>query len=94
MSCRRYDLVQGQECGQICRLVFQAKWRFRPLAAVHSLDQMTLHRSDSGHSFQVQQSHGCERRFIVSTLIVMELDLQLSRNRYRNRMMNAEFGGL
>jgi hypothetical protein len=24
---------------------------------------MTLHRSDSGHSFQVQQSHGSEGRF-------------------------------
>jgi hypothetical protein len=39
--------------------------RFRPLAAVHSLDRMILHRSDSGHSFQVQQSHGSEGRFIV-----------------------------
>jgi hypothetical protein len=26
---------------------------------------MTLHRADSGRSFQVQQSHGCERRFIA-----------------------------
>jgi hypothetical protein len=37
--------------------------RFRPKPAVHSLDQMTLHRADSGHSFQVQQSHGSEGRF-------------------------------
>jgi hypothetical protein len=28
----------------------------RPKPAVHSLDQMTLHRANSGHSFQVQQS--------------------------------------
>jgi hypothetical protein len=41
--------------------------RFRPNPDLHSLDQMTLHRSDSGHSFQVQQSHGCERRFIAGT---------------------------
>jgi hypothetical protein len=34
----------------------------RPLAAVHSLDQITLHRADSGRSFQVQQSHGSEGR--------------------------------
>jgi hypothetical protein len=40
-------------------------WRKRPKPAVHSLDQITLHRSDSGHSFQVQQSHGSERRFIA-----------------------------
>jgi hypothetical protein len=37
----------------------------RPKPAVHALDQMTLHRADSGRSFQVQQSHGSERRFIV-----------------------------
>jgi hypothetical protein len=37
----------------------------RPKPAVHSLDQMTLHRSDSGHSFQVQLSHGREGRFIA-----------------------------
>jgi hypothetical protein len=35
-------------------------WRSRPKPAVHSLDRMILHRSDSGHSFQVQQSHGSE----------------------------------
>ena len=39
--------------------------RKRPKPAVHSLDQITLHRADSGRSFQVQQSHGCERRFAV-----------------------------
>jgi hypothetical protein len=37
----------------------------RPKPALHSVDQMILHRSDSGHSFQVQQSHGSERRFIA-----------------------------
>jgi hypothetical protein len=35
----------------------------RPKPAVHSLDQMNLHRADSGRSFQVQQSHGSEGRF-------------------------------
>jgi hypothetical protein len=34
----------------------------RPRAAVQSLDQMTLHRADSGRSFQVQQSHDSEGR--------------------------------
>jgi hypothetical protein len=43
----------------------QVKCRSRPLAAVHSLDRMIFHRSDSGHSFQVQQSHGSEGRFIA-----------------------------
>jgi hypothetical protein len=32
------------------------------VAAVHSLDQIALHRADSGRSFQVQQSHGSEGR--------------------------------
>ena len=40
----------------------QVKCRSRPLAAIHSLDQMTLHRADSGRSFQVQQSHDSEGR--------------------------------
>jgi hypothetical protein len=34
----------------------------RPIAAVHSLDQMILRRADSGHSLQAQQSHGSEGR--------------------------------
>jgi hypothetical protein len=38
------------------------RW-LRPKPVVHSFDQMTHHRSDSGHSFQVQQSHGSEGRF-------------------------------
>jgi hypothetical protein len=37
--------------------------RGRPKPAVHALDQMTLHRADSGHSFRMQQSHDSEGRF-------------------------------
>jgi hypothetical protein len=40
--------------------------RGRPKPAVHSLDQMTFRHADSGHSFQVQQSHGSECRFTVA----------------------------
>ncbi len=62
----------GSESG--VRIRRSAKWQcwiwpsegyFRPYAAVHSLDQMTLHSADSGRSFQMQQSHGREGRFIA-----------------------------
>ncbi len=65
-SSRRWpNTGQRRQCGQSCRSTFIQVRRKRPKPAVHSLDQMTLHRVDSGRSFQVQQSHGCERRFIA-----------------------------
>jgi hypothetical protein len=53
---------EGRLCGQSCRPTFNQVRRKRPNPAVHALDRMILHRSDSGHSFQVQQSHGSEGR--------------------------------
>jgi len=50
----------------------------RARVAVHSLDQMILHRADSGHSLQVQQSRGSEGRFTQPVAVTSYTDIVLN----------------